>query len=132
MASVMNLETKASANGWLSGTATADTVFLNVSSSPLVPGVFFAIALRRYRESDDPGGFADGVRHLPGLLVRDIVDGNAELRRHRLAEVDRHPGITSGFVLLRPQRAAGRADRDRHPKLAGWRHLVLQPVGACR
>jgi hypothetical protein len=63
--------------------------------------------------------------------VHDIFDGHAELRRHLLAEIDRHPGITSGLVPGGPERAAGRADRDRHPQLAGRRDFVLQGIGAC-
>ncbi len=75
--------------------------------------------------------FDDGIDDLPGIVVRDIFDGDAELRRHLLAEIDRHAGI-AGFGLGRPERAAGRADRNRHPQLAGRRDLVLQRIGAGR
>jgi len=30
-----------------------------------------------------------------------------ELRRHLLAEIDRHPGIAAGYGFVRPERAAG-------------------------
>jgi hypothetical protein len=63
--------------------------------------------------------------------MRDIFDGDAELRRHFAAEIDRHAGITR-FRFGRPECAAGRADRDRDPQLAGRRNLVLQRIGAGR
>jgi hypothetical protein len=51
------------------------------------------------------------------------------LIRHRLAEIDRHAGITAGFGLGGPVGAARRAYADRDPQLAGWEELILEFIG---
>src|SRR5260370_593549 len=119
----MNLATNACDCGWLSGTATAVTVCLKVSSSTWVPGIFFAIGVLG-QEGDIPSGFCGRVGDLSGILERDVFHGYPELRSHRLAEIDGHASI-AGLGLGRPERTAGRADRNRHPQLAGRRQLIF-------
>ncbi|KTT92389.1 hypothetical protein NS44R_14580 [Mammaliicoccus sciuri] len=80
------------------------------------------------QEGDVPGVVRRRVGDLAGVLVHDIVDGHAELRRHRLAEIDGNTGI----AVLRPgapERAARRTDCDRDPELSGRRDLVFQGIG---
>ena len=64
--------------------------------------------------------------------MHDILDGHTELRRHLLAEIDRDPRITAGLGFGGPEPTAGRADRDRHPQLAGRGDFVLQGISTCK
>ena len=85
-----------------------------------------------WQECDVPGACRCAIGDLPGVPVSDVFDGNAELRRHLLAEIDRHARIIPVFVLVGPVRATGGADSNPHPQFSGRRDFVLQPVGACR
>jgi len=53
---------------------------------------------------------------------------DAKLLRHRLAEIDRHAGITG--CVWSTRRAAGRTDRNPPPAACRSAHFVFQRVGA--
>ena len=63
--------------------------------------------------------------------MHDIFDRYAELRAISLPRSTGTPAY-AGLGLGAPERAARRADRDRHPQLACRRDFVLQRIGAGR
>ena len=81
------------------------------------------------QEADVPDAFCRGVGDLSGVLVDDEFHRQRKPKSHLLAEIDRHAGIIAVLCPGAPERAARRADRDRHPQLAGWCDFVFQGIG---